>query len=133
MPQVGAGKYTYELIRDFLKLPAGETFGLVSRVAADAQDRIYVFQRKDPPVVVFDRDGKYLGAWALARSPIRTVSKLSAIPSTRPIAPTRSQNHLHSTADLCSSLASAVCIPTPAKSPTGGRSAQRDRSITRPK
>ena len=87
MPQVGAGKYTYELIRDFLKLPAGETFGLVSRVAADAQDRIYVFQRKDPPVVVFDRDGKYLGAWALARSPIRTVSKLSAIPSTRPIAP----------------------------------------------
>jgi hypothetical protein len=32
-------------------------------VAADAQDRIYVFQRKDPPVVVFDRDGTYLGAW----------------------------------------------------------------------
>ena len=22
-----------------------------------------MFQRKDPPVVVFDRDGKYLGAW----------------------------------------------------------------------
>src|SRR6201996_140673 len=63
MPQVGTGKYTYELIRDFLKLPAGESFGLVSRVAADAQDRVYVFQRRDPPVVVFDRDGKYLGAW----------------------------------------------------------------------
>jgi len=44
-------------------LPAGQSFGLVSRVAADAQDRIYVFQRKDPPVVVFDREGKYLGAW----------------------------------------------------------------------
>jgi hypothetical protein len=27
------------------------------------RDRIYVFQRKDPPVVVFDREGKYLGAW----------------------------------------------------------------------
>ena len=63
MAQTGAGEYRYELIRDFLKLPDGETFGLVSRVAADAQDRIYVFQRKDPPVVVFDRDGKYLGAW----------------------------------------------------------------------
>ena len=63
MAQVGAGKYTYELIRDFFKLPDGETFGLVSRVAADSQDRIYVFQRKDPPVVVFDREGKYLGAW----------------------------------------------------------------------
>ena len=63
MAQIGTGKYTYELIPDFFKLPPGETFGLVSRVAADAQDRIYVFQRKDPPVVVFDREGKYLGAW----------------------------------------------------------------------
>jgi hypothetical protein len=56
-------EYKYELIRDFCKLPAGQEFGLVSRVAADRQDRIYVFQRKDPPVVVFDRDGRYLGAW----------------------------------------------------------------------
>jgi hypothetical protein len=63
MTQVDGGEYTYELIRDFCKLPAGQSFGLVSRVAADAQDRIYVFQRKDPPVAVFDRDGKYLGAW----------------------------------------------------------------------
>ena len=61
MTQIGTGKYTYELTRDFCKLPAGQSFGLVSRVAADAQDRIYVFQRKDPPVVVFDREGKYLG------------------------------------------------------------------------
>jgi len=63
MTQLGTGNYTYELIRDFFKLPAGQTFGLVSRVAVDAQDRVYVFQRKDPPVVVFDRDGTYLGAW----------------------------------------------------------------------
>jgi hypothetical protein len=63
MAQTSAGEYRYERVPDFCKLPAGETFGLVSRVAADAQDRIYVFQRKDPPVVVFDRDGKYLGAW----------------------------------------------------------------------
>jgi hypothetical protein len=56
-------EYKYELIRDFFKLPAGQEFGLVSRVAADDQDRIYVFQRKDPPVVMFDRTGKYLGAW----------------------------------------------------------------------
>jgi len=63
MSQLGTGAYTYELIRDFFKLPGGERFGLVSRVAADPEDRIYVFQRRDPPVVVFDRDGKYLGAW----------------------------------------------------------------------
>src|SRR5689334_14097442 len=63
MATVGSGRYTYELVPDFFKLPAGQTFGLVSRVAADDQDRIYVFQRKDPPVVVFNRDGIYLGAW----------------------------------------------------------------------
>jgi DNA-binding beta-propeller fold protein YncE len=56
-------EYKYDVIKDFFKRPNGEPFGLVSRVAADDQDRIYVFQRKDPPVVVFDRDGKYLGAW----------------------------------------------------------------------
>jgi hypothetical protein len=56
-------EYKYEVIHDFFKRPNGEPFGLVSRVAADDQDRIDVFQRTDPPVVVFDRDGKYLGAW----------------------------------------------------------------------
>ena len=63
MTQVGEGDYRYELRQDFLKPPPGEKFGLVSRVATNSQDRVYVFQRKDPPVVVFDRDGKYLGAW----------------------------------------------------------------------
>ena len=63
MARVGTGEYTYEVIHDFCKLPAGQTFGMVSRVATDSQDRVYVFQRKDPPVVVFDRDGKYLTAW----------------------------------------------------------------------
>ena len=55
--------YKYDVIRDFFKLPNDEPFGLISRVAGDSQDRIYVFQRKDPPVVVFERTGKYLGAW----------------------------------------------------------------------
>ena len=67
MAQIGTGKYTYEVIRDFFKSPDGEPFGLISRVAADDQDRIYVFQRRDPPVVVFDRDGKYLALWGSGR------------------------------------------------------------------
>jgi len=63
MAKAGTGEYTYELVRDFLKMPAGQSLGIVSRVATDAQDRVYVFQRKNPPVVVFDRDGNYLGEW----------------------------------------------------------------------
>src|SRR5687767_12822005 len=65
MTTVGTGKYTYELIQDFPKLPAGQSFGVVSTVATDSQDRLYVFQRTDPPVVVFDRDGNYLKTWGI--------------------------------------------------------------------
>jgi hypothetical protein len=54
---------TYERKPDFLKPPADLPLGVVSRVACDAQDRIYVFQRKDPPVMVFDRDGNFLASW----------------------------------------------------------------------
>src|SRR3954447_11324210 len=66
MSQTGVNGYSYELIRDFLKLPNGERFGLVSRVATDSKDRVYVFQRKDPPVVVFESDGTFLGTWGAA-------------------------------------------------------------------
>ena len=63
MTQLGTGKHTYKLERDWAKMPKGEALGVVSRVVTDSQDRVYVFQRKDPPVVVFDRDGNYLGSW----------------------------------------------------------------------
>ena len=63
MTTVGTGKYTYELIQDWAKLPEGMSFGTTSAVATDSQDRVYVFQRKDPPVVIFDRDGNYLNSW----------------------------------------------------------------------
>ena len=65
MTTVGSGKYTYELVQDFPKLPAGESLGIVSTVAADSQDRVYVFQRTDIPVMVFDREGNYLSRWGI--------------------------------------------------------------------
>ncbi len=65
MTTVGTGKYTYQLIENWAQLPAGETFGNVSAVATDSQDRVYVFQRKDPPVMVFDRNGAYLSCWGI--------------------------------------------------------------------
>src|SRR3981081_3857829 len=61
--QVGHGKHTYELVRDFPKMPKGQSLGVVSRVATDAEARVYVFPRKNPPVVVFDREGNWLGEW----------------------------------------------------------------------
>lgn len=63
MATVGSGKYTYTEAQDWAKLPAGETFGPVSAMATDSQDRLYAFQRTDPPVVIFDREGKFLSSW----------------------------------------------------------------------
>ncbi len=61
--KVGSNGYTYELVEGFAKLPEGETFGLISRLTTDSQGRLYVFQRKDPAVLIFDSDGKFLGSW----------------------------------------------------------------------
>ena len=57
--KVGTDGYTYELIEDFAKLPEGQTFGLISRLTTDSQNRLYVFQRKDPAVLVFVHGGSW--------------------------------------------------------------------------
>ena len=63
MTTVENSDFSYELVQDFPKLPDGQSFEVVSSVATDSQDRLYVFQRTNPPVVVFDSNGKYLNAW----------------------------------------------------------------------
>ena len=63
MTTVGTDRLTFELAQDFPNLPGGEAFAIVSSVATDSHDRLYVFQRTDPPIVVFDRDGNYLNSW----------------------------------------------------------------------
>ncbi len=63
MTTVGSGRYVYEMREDWATLPDRWTFGGVSAVATDSQNRVYAFQRKDPPIIVFDRDGNYLSSW----------------------------------------------------------------------
>ena len=63
MTTVGTGQYTYEMIENWGNLPQGWTFGDVSAVAVDSQDRVYVFHRKDPPIIVFDREGNFISSW----------------------------------------------------------------------
>jgi peptidylglycine monooxygenase len=59
----GTGDYTYEVLQPFGQLPAGMEFGNTSHVAVDSKDRVYVYRRKDPPVLVFDGDGHLLTSW----------------------------------------------------------------------
>lgn len=64
---VGSGEYTYEIVRPFGRLPSGMSFGVISHVAVDPRDRVYFYQRKDPPILVFDSDGTFLDAWGEGR------------------------------------------------------------------
>jgi len=59
----GEGKHRYELAEGWEQLPKGWTHGDVTGVATDSQDRVYVFNRSEHPVIVYDRDGRFLGSW----------------------------------------------------------------------
>lgn len=60
---VGTGNSTYEVVHPFGKVPAGMAYGNVSHVATDSRDRVYAFQRSQPPVLVFDGEGNLLTTW----------------------------------------------------------------------
>jgi len=60
---IGTGDYRYEYRPDWAKLPAEMEFQAPSAVAVDSHDNLYVFQRGDPPVLVFDRDGNMIAQW----------------------------------------------------------------------
>lgn len=53
----------YRPVAGWPQLPPGLKFGPVSAVATDAKDRVYVAHRGPKPVLVFDRDGKFLRSW----------------------------------------------------------------------
>jgi len=60
----GSGKYTYELVNDWAKLPKGASFLDIGGISIDAQDRVYVLNRStEHPVMVFDREGNFLTSW----------------------------------------------------------------------
>lgn len=61
---VGDGDFQYEVVESWGRGPAGEGLGLVSSVAVDSDDRLFVFHRSPEPVMlIFDRDGTRLGSW----------------------------------------------------------------------
>jgi len=60
---VGEGEYRYEVAEGWGKLPAGWEYGDVTGVGTDSQDRVYVFTRSAHPVIVYDREGRFLGSW----------------------------------------------------------------------
>src|SRR6202140_5463670 len=60
---LGTGRHRYRVVENWAKLPDGWEFRDVAAVAVDSKDRVYVFNRGQHPMIVFDRDGKFLRAW----------------------------------------------------------------------
>jgi hypothetical protein len=59
----GQGEFRYELHEDWEQLPEGWRHGDVAGVATDGDDRVYVFNRSEHPLIVYDRDGRFLTSW----------------------------------------------------------------------
>ena len=60
MATVGSGAYTYEPVENWAKLPPGWSFKEIGGVGVDRHDNVYVFNRGEHPMIVFDRDGNFL-------------------------------------------------------------------------
>ena len=60
----GTGKYSYELVDGWLKIPEGWSLPDVPSVTVDSQDRIYLFSRgTEHPIGIFDLECNLLTWW----------------------------------------------------------------------
>ena len=60
---IGHHKMEYEVLEGWQQLPEGWSFVEVAGVAVDNRVRVYVFNRGEHPVIVFDKEGRFLDAW----------------------------------------------------------------------
>jgi DNA-binding beta-propeller fold protein YncE len=63
MTTLGGGEHRYRVVQDWAKLPEGWELKDVAAVACDAKDQVYVFNRGEHPMIVFDREGNFLRSW----------------------------------------------------------------------
>ena len=60
---LGSGRFTYQVVVEWEDLPPGYSWTDAAAVAVDSSDRVYVFNRGDHPMIVFDSDGRFLSSW----------------------------------------------------------------------
>lgn len=63
MVALGTSRFTYDVVDDWAKLPKGWTFKECAAVGVDSKDNVYVFNRGAHPMIIFDRNGKFLRSW----------------------------------------------------------------------
>jgi DNA-binding beta-propeller fold protein YncE len=60
---LGSGEHRYRVVENWAKLPEGWEFKDAAAVACDRKDNVYVFNRGEHPMMVFDREGNFLRSW----------------------------------------------------------------------
>ena len=60
---IGTGRFTYETVEGWAEIPAGYEFPDASGVTVDSQDNVYILNRGAHPVIVLDKDGKFVRSW----------------------------------------------------------------------
>ena len=64
MATLGSGRFTYEVSgENWGKLPEGWFYKEATAVDVDSRDNVYVFNRGNHPMIVFDREGNVLRSW----------------------------------------------------------------------
>ena len=63
MVLLGNEQYTYEVIEGWGSLPDGWKFKEVAAVGVDSNDNVYAFNRGEHPMIIFDKQGKFLRSW----------------------------------------------------------------------
>ena len=56
-------EFGYEADDRWAKCPTGWSWREATAVATDSRDRVFVFNRGDHPLMIFDRDGTFLASW----------------------------------------------------------------------
>jgi DNA-binding beta-propeller fold protein YncE len=61
--QVGSGNFVYEFVKDWENMPTGYSWPETAGVITDNKDNVYVFNRGEHPMMVFDSDGNFIKSW----------------------------------------------------------------------
>ena len=60
---LGSGEYRFRAVSDWAQIPANLNFVEAIGVTVGANDRVYVFNRGEPAVFIFQEDGQFVESW----------------------------------------------------------------------
>ena len=59
----GKGRFRYQLVDDWAQLRDGESFLDIGSITIDRQDNVFILNRGEHPIMVFDREGNFSTSW----------------------------------------------------------------------